>query len=93
MKKRSIILGAISLCVLIASIVTASIADFSLTKTWQGIVFVILFFIPLWILFWKLSTDLKKKNRVICYAIRFFEIVWVFIVLVSSILVITGKVN
>lgn len=93
MKKRNIILGSISLFVLIASITIAAIANFSLTNTWQGIVFIILFFTPLWILFWKLSTDLKKKSKMICYAIRFFEIVWIFIALISSILIILGKAN
>lgn len=93
MKIKNISLIVISACILIMSLIISVIRGVSLTNTPLGTVLVIAFFIPLLVFFWKLSTDIKQKYAAVCYFIRFFEIIFVLILTITSLLVFSGVIT
>ena len=84
LKKTYIVLLCISISAYINGRGIATFTDVPTHNSWQAFVIIMATYVPLWILLWKVSKDIKPKTKLGWGLIRFCLFIWILGSLIAT---------
>lgn len=91
LKKTYIVLLCISISAYIIGQGIAAFTDVPTHNSWQAVLVIMSVCVPLWILLWKVSKDIKPKTKLGWGLMRFCLFFWILCALVPAIMILINN--